>query len=243
MSHRGSSTVTLPWTPAINHCPAKIPQETNTSFSPRKDPWPFSVKVLAALMVFTQWTNKEHLLKKQSGWQKTNHCITALGTGQEPWTSRSAVAQARWLQLRLLLTSGWREGQYRGLISEFCLYWSCRWAHRGPRQHWAGVLEQPVMLCVLIAVKDRIFTLLFYRPVGNCLDFWIKHLSFCFAGVSSLSPGWSIAVGSAFPIYCVLLNLFQTLNFQKKSLIKAELGKCKSEVACRSRYIWTHVCV
>lgn len=66
MSHRDSSTVTLSWTQAINHCMAKIPQEINASFSSGKDPWPFSVKVLATPMVFAQETNKEHLLKKQS---------------------------------------------------------------------------------------------------------------------------------------------------------------------------------
>lgn len=33
--------------------------------SSRKGPWPFSVKVLAAPVVFAQQTNKEHLLKKR----------------------------------------------------------------------------------------------------------------------------------------------------------------------------------
>ena len=80
----------------------------------------------------------------------------------------------------------------------------------------------------------------------NCPGFWVKHFFFFFAGVCPLSPGWPIAVGSAFPIcsiYCMFGNLFLTFNFKKTSLLKADLGKCKSRFACRNRYIWTCVSV
>lgn len=78
----------------------------------------------------------------------------------------------------------------------------------------------------------------------NCLGFGVKHFFFFFAGVSPLSPGRPIAVGSAFPVHsisCTLVNLFLTFNF--KSLTKAELGKCKSRFACRNGHMWTCVCV